>query len=95
MGWWFGLAPDTPEFWVRFPNERNQGKHKGEPCVLQVPGSSRVPVPFSPRGRLSEFEEQSRTRGGQRGGAEDQPQHRRLWRRRTPNARSLSRSPSS
>jgi hypothetical protein len=26
MGWWFGLAPATLEFWVRFPNERNQGK---------------------------------------------------------------------
>ena len=24
--WWLGLAPDTLEFWVRFPNERNQGK---------------------------------------------------------------------
>jgi len=26
MGWWFGLAPATLEFWIRFPNERNQGK---------------------------------------------------------------------
>jgi hypothetical protein len=26
MGWWFGLASSTLEFWVRFPNERNQGK---------------------------------------------------------------------
>jgi hypothetical protein len=24
--WWLGLAPVTLEFWVRFPNERNQGK---------------------------------------------------------------------
>jgi len=24
--WWVGLAPITLEFWVRFPNERNQGK---------------------------------------------------------------------
>ena len=24
--WWLGLAPATLEFWVRFPNERNQGK---------------------------------------------------------------------
>jgi hypothetical protein len=23
---WLGLAPATLEFWVRFPNERNQGK---------------------------------------------------------------------
>ena len=41
MGWWLGLAPATLEFWVRFPNERNQGK-QGAPCV-KVPGSSRVP----------------------------------------------------
>ena len=33
----------------------------------------------------------SRTRGGKSGGVEDQPQPRRLWRSRTPNARSLSR----
>ena len=26
MGWWFGLAPANLEFWVRFPNGRNQGK---------------------------------------------------------------------
>ena len=26
MGWWLGLAPATLEFWVRFPNDRNQGK---------------------------------------------------------------------
>ena len=39
--WWLGLAPATLEFWVRFPNERNQGK-TGAPCV-KVPGSSRVP----------------------------------------------------
>jgi hypothetical protein len=24
MGWWLGLTPATLEFWVRFPNERNQ-----------------------------------------------------------------------
>jgi len=29
--WWLGLVPDTLEFWVRFPNERNQGKQA--PCV--------------------------------------------------------------
>ena len=32
------------------------------------------------------LEERSRTRGGKSGGVADQPQHRRLWRRRTPNA---------
>jgi hypothetical protein len=26
LAWWLGLAPATLEFWVRFPNERNQGK---------------------------------------------------------------------
>ena len=24
--WWLSLVPATLEFWVRFPNERNQGK---------------------------------------------------------------------
>ncbi len=28
-----GLAPATLEFWVRFPNERNQGKRGPPPCV--------------------------------------------------------------
>jgi hypothetical protein len=32
MGWWLGLAPDTLEFWVRFPNERNQGKQGATLC---------------------------------------------------------------
>ena len=32
-------------------------------------------VPFSPRDLLSEFEEQSRTRGGQSGGVQDRPQY--------------------
>ena len=40
-------------------------------------------------------EGQSRTCGSQSGGVQDQPQYSRLWRSRTPNARSLSRSPSS
>jgi hypothetical protein len=51
-------------------------------------------VSVSPRGLLPNTEEQSRTRGGQSGGVEDQPQYGGLWRGRTPNARSLSRSPS-
>jgi hypothetical protein len=49
-------------------------------------------VSFSPRGLLSEFKEQCRTRGGQRSGVEDQPQCRWMCRSRTPNAHSLSRS---
>jgi hypothetical protein len=32
MGWWLGLAPATLEFWVRFPNERNQGKQGATLC---------------------------------------------------------------
>ena len=39
--------------------------------------------------------EQSRTRGGKSGGVNDRPQYPGLWRSRTSNARSLSRSPSS
>ena len=42
-----GLAPATLEFWVRFPDERNQGKqgasNKHTPPCVKVPGSSRVP----------------------------------------------------
>ena len=38
--WWLGLAPATLEFWVRFPNERNQGK---QAHPVEVPGSSLVP----------------------------------------------------
>jgi hypothetical protein len=51
-------------------------------------------VPCLPRGILSRPEKQSRTRGGQSGGVADQSQYRRLWYRRTPSARSFSRSPS-
>ena len=32
MGWWLGLAPATLKFWVRFPNERNQGKQGAILC---------------------------------------------------------------
>jgi hypothetical protein len=46
------------------------------------------------RGILPVAEEQSRTRGSQSGGVEDQPQCRGLWHRSSPSARSLSRSPS-
>jgi len=35
--WWLGLAPATLEFWVRFPNERNQGKqaHPVSPDTME------------------------------------------------------------
>ena len=81
-----GLAPATLEFWVRFPNERNQAP----PCV-KVPGSSLVP---QARGILPVAEEQSRTCGSQSGGIEDQPQCRGLCHSSSPSARSFSRSPS-
>ena len=51
-------------------------------------------VSFQSRGILPVAEEQSRTRGSQSGGVEDQPQWRGLWHSSSPNARSLSRSPS-
>jgi hypothetical protein len=64
-------------------------------CTRNAIATQLGQVPFSPRGLQPGFEEQSQTRGGISGGIADQPQHRRLWRSRTPNARSLSRSPSS
>jgi hypothetical protein len=51
-----------------------------------------VPVPA--RDILPVVEEQSRTRGGQSGGVEDQPQYRGLCHSSSPSARSLLRSPS-
>ena len=41
--WWLGLAPATLEFWVRFPNERNQDQGKQAHPVLKyrVPHGSR------------------------------------------------------
>ena len=38
--WWLGLAPATLEFWVRFPNERNQGKLAHPVLKYQVPHGS-------------------------------------------------------
>ncbi len=51
-------------------------------------------VSFQARGILPVAEEQSRTRGSQSGGVEDQPQCRGLWHSSSPSARSVSRSPS-
>ena len=51
-------------------------------------------VSFQARGILPVAEEQSRTRGSQSSGVEDQPQCRGLCHSRRPSARSLSRSPS-
>jgi hypothetical protein len=40
MGWWLGLTPATLEFWVRFPNERNQGKQAHPVLKYRVPHGS-------------------------------------------------------
>jgi len=43
--WRLGLAPATLEFWVRFPNERNQGKQAHSVLKYRVPhGSHRLVV---------------------------------------------------
>ena len=42
MGWWLGLAPVTLEFWVRFPNERNQGKQAHPELKYRVPHGSHI-----------------------------------------------------
>jgi hypothetical protein len=66
-----------------------QHKHTQQPLGL---------VSFQARCILPVAEEQSRTRGSQSGGVEDQPQCRGLWHSSSPSARSsccsLSRSPS-
>ena len=41
--WWLGLAPATLEFWVRFPNERNQGKQTHPVLKYRVPHGSHPP----------------------------------------------------
>jgi len=38
--WWLGLAPATLEFWVRFANERNQGKQAHPVLKYRVPHGS-------------------------------------------------------
>jgi hypothetical protein len=40
--WWLGLAPATLEFWVRFPNERNQGKQAHPVLKYRVPHGSHI-----------------------------------------------------
>jgi hypothetical protein len=48
-----GLAPATLEFWVRFPNERNQGKQAHPVLKYRVPQGSHPPPftqsPYPPR----------------------------------------------
>ena len=41
--WWLGLAPATLEFWVRFPNERNQGEQAHPVLNYRVPQGSQSP----------------------------------------------------
>jgi hypothetical protein len=50
--------------------------------------------PFQAHGIPPGAAEQSRTRGNQSSGVEDQPQCRELWHSSSPSARSFSRSPS-
>jgi len=40
--WWLGLAPATLEFWVQFPNERNQGKQAHPVLKYRVPHGSQT-----------------------------------------------------
>jgi len=63
-----GLAPATLEFWVRFPNERNQGKQGATLCYST--GFLTGPI-HGP-------EEQSRPHGGKSIDITDQPQYPRL-----------------
>jgi hypothetical protein len=48
MGWWLGLAPATLEFWVRFPNERNQGKQAHPVLKYRVPHGSQPRPGWAP-----------------------------------------------
>jgi hypothetical protein len=48
MGWWLGLAPVTLEFWVRFPNERNQGKQAHPVLKYRVPHGSQPRPGWAP-----------------------------------------------
>ena len=40
--WWLGLSLATLEFWVRFPNERNQGKQSHPVLKYWVPHGSHL-----------------------------------------------------
>ena len=46
--WWVGLAPITLEFWVRFPNERNQGKQAHPVFKYRVPHGSQPRPGWAP-----------------------------------------------
>jgi hypothetical protein len=48
MGWWLGLAPATLEFWVRFQNERNQGKQAHPVLKYRVPHGSQPRPGWAP-----------------------------------------------
>jgi hypothetical protein len=48
MVWWLGLAPVTLEFWVRFPNERNQGKQAHPVLKYRVPHGSQPRPGWAP-----------------------------------------------
>jgi len=46
--WWLGLAPATLEFWVRFPNEKNQGKQAHPVLKYRVPHGSQPRPGWAP-----------------------------------------------
>jgi hypothetical protein len=46
--WWLGLAPDTLEFWIRFPSERNQGKQEYPVLKYRVPHGSQPRPGWAP-----------------------------------------------
>ncbi len=57
LGWWLGLAPATLEFWVQFPNERNQGKLESARrtlCYTHTPPSF-TQSPSPPRSLVRDF----------------------------------------
>jgi hypothetical protein len=81
---------------VRQHPKREEPGKTDAPCV-EVPGSSRAQhgsTPVQAHGILQRPEEQSRTDGCQGSNVAGQPQCPRLYHSSTPNARSLSHSPS-
>jgi hypothetical protein len=54
-----GLAPATLEFWVRFPNERNQGKQAHPVLKYRVPqGSQDAPLRIAAQRKIAAYQQQ-------------------------------------
>jgi hypothetical protein len=102
MGWWLRLAPAILEFWVRFPNERNQGKQAHPVLKYRVPHGSQRPRHVVSRSACPPLSPSPHANSSVIGTAvinththvEDQPQYRGLCHSGSPSARSFSRSPS-